>query len=128
MTAPDLKPCPFCGSEARMWQDPSHSAAWFIGCDDGETACFGAIHWDQTKAEAIAAWNTRTIPLAEALAVPEIKALEALLQEARSDLEIYITNEYPKDKHPYYERQWNRDMELCRRIDAALRAIGEGKA
>lgn len=47
--------------------------------------------------------------------------LEALLREARSDLEVYITNEYPKDKHPYYEGKWNRDMELCRRIDAALK-------
>ena len=47
--------------------------------------------------------------------------LEALLREARSDLEAYITHEYPKDEHPYYERMWNLDMELCRRIDAALK-------
>lgn len=59
MTAPDLKPCPFCGGEARKWQDPSHSAAWFIGCDDGDRDCFGSIHWAETEAEAIAAWNRR---------------------------------------------------------------------
>lgn len=47
--------------------------------------------------------------------------LEALLREARIDLEHYVTHEYPKHLHPYYERQWNRDMELCRRIDAALK-------
>ena len=47
--------------------------------------------------------------------------LEALLREARRDLEVYITHEYPKDEHPYYERMWNLDMELCRRIDAALK-------
>jgi len=47
--------------------------------------------------------------------------LEALLREARIDLEHYVTNEYPKHLHPYYERRWNRDMELCRRIDAELK-------
>ena len=47
-----------------------------------------------------------------------------LLKEARQDIEVYVTNEYPKDDHPYYERQWNRDMELCRRIDAVLAEIG----
>jgi len=47
--------------------------------------------------------------------------LEALLREARTDLEDYVTQEYPKHAHPYFERQWNRDMELCRRIDAALK-------
>lgn len=58
----------------------------------------------------------------------EIEKLTALLMEARQDLEVYITNEYPKEQHPYYERQWNRDMELCRRIDAALAEIeGEKK-
>lgn len=51
--------------------------------------------------------------------------LEALLREARIDLEDYVTQEYPKHAHPYFGRQWDRDMELCRRIDAALK--GEGK-
>lgn len=43
--------------------------------------------------------------------------LEALLREARIELEHYVTGEYPKDEHPHYERQWNRDMDLCRRIE-----------
>lgn len=50
-----------------------------------------------------------------------IERLKALLREARTDLEDYVTQEYPKHAHPYFERQWNRDMELCRRIDAALK-------
>jgi aspartyl/asparaginyl-tRNA synthetase len=58
----------------------------------------------------------------------EIEKLTALLKEARQDLEVYITNEYPKDQHPYYERQWNRDMELCRRIDAALEEVKDDPA
>ena len=63
-----LLPCPFCGGVARKWQDPSHSAAWFIGCDDGDTDCFGSIHWAETEAEAIAAWNRRAIPAPDARA------------------------------------------------------------
>lgn len=69
MTAPDLKPCPFCGGEAYLRSDVSHSKAYFIGCSTVD--CFGEIHWGQTKNEAIAGWNTRAdlIPamLAEAV-------------------------------------------------------------
>jgi predicted nucleic acid-binding Zn-ribbon protein len=50
------------------------------------------------------------------------KAVE-LLKEARQDLEGYVTHEWPKDEHPVYERKWERDMELCRRIDATLAEI-----
>jgi hypothetical protein len=46
-----------------------------------------------------------------------------LLKEARQDLEEYVTHEWPKDEHPVYERKWERDMELCRRIDATLAEI-----
>jgi len=56
------------------------------------------------------------------------KAVE-LLKEARQDIEEYVTHEWPKDEHPVYERKWERDMELCRRIDATLAEIeGIGKA
>jgi hypothetical protein len=50
------------------------------------------------------------------------KAVE-LLKEARQDLEEYVTHEWPKDEHPVYERKWERDMELCRRIDTTLAEI-----
>ncbi len=50
------------------------------------------------------------------------KAVE-LLKEARQDLEHYVTHEWPKDEHPVYERKWDRDMDLCRRIDATLAEI-----
>lgn len=55
----------------------------------------------------------------------DLSKIVALLKEARSDLEDYVTREYPKNKHPYYERQWTRDMELCRRIDAALEELDQ---
>ena len=55
------------------------------------------------------------------------KAVE-LLKEARQDLEWYVTQEWPKDEHPVYERKWERDMELCRRIDATLAEIESSEA
>jgi hypothetical protein len=55
------------------------------------------------------------------------KAVE-LLKEARQDLEEYVTHEWPKDEHPVYERKWERDMELCRRIDATLAEIENSEA
>jgi hypothetical protein len=62
----------------------------------------------------------------EALTAKLAKAVE-LLKEARQDLEEYVTHEWPKDEHPVYERKWERDMELCRRIDATLAEIEGGK-
>lgn len=62
-----LLPCPFCGGEAYLSNDASHSRAYFIGCNVED--CFGEIHWEQTKAAAIAAWNRRALPGAKAAPV-----------------------------------------------------------
>ena len=54
----DLKPCPFCGGKASSVEDYGHSSAWEVGCFNG--VCRVEPHvWEKTKAEAIAAWNTR---------------------------------------------------------------------
>jgi hypothetical protein len=58
----------------------------------------------------------------DALEAKLAKAVE-LLKEARQDLEEYVTHEWPKDEHPVYERKWDRDMELCHRIDTTLAEI-----
>ena len=50
----ELKPCPFCGGEAILM----HGAhAWEIHC----LPCTASVS-EMTKAEAIAAWNTRPTP------------------------------------------------------------------
>ena len=60
----------------------------------------------------------------EAAALRErVARLEGLLQEARTDLQSYVDHDYPPETcaaHPSVARQHFRDMELCRRIDAAL--------
>ena len=108
MTAPDLKPCPFCGGIAYLRDDASHSTAYFIGCATED--CFGETHWGQNEAEAVTGWNTRTTPLAEALAVPEVAAL------------VYAAKMVMHDLHHGNGLEGlhaNRD-----RLDAALHAIG----
>lgn len=53
-----LLPCPFCGGEASMSDDPNHSTAWEVGCYDPDCPAQPNV-WQVTKAEAIAAWNRR---------------------------------------------------------------------
>jgi hypothetical protein len=67
-------------------------------------------------------WVKRLADMQIASEAKLAKAVE-LLKEARQDLEEYVTHEWPKDEHPVYERKWERDMELCRRIDATLAEI-----
>ena len=68
--------------------------------------------------------------LSAAMELPEVRAVLALLAEARADLETYVNADYPADtcaEYPDIARRHARDMELCRRIDAALAAIKEPK-
>lgn len=56
----ELKPCPFCGGEAKVyWLD--YEEAWFAGC--GNNGCHVWPHiCHNTEAEAIEAWNRRYEP------------------------------------------------------------------
>jgi len=66
MTAPDLKPCPFCGGDKNMIckTDYDGGDAYAVSCRYPE--CHGGIFmlgygYFHTEAEAIAAWNTRAV-------------------------------------------------------------------
>ena len=56
--------------------------------------------------------------------------LRALLVEARDDIAEYVEHEYPFRLRISYrdnQRRWNRDMDICFRIDKALKEMDEGK-
>lgn len=73
MTAPELKPCPFCGVEASEFKDRGHSTAYNVGCFNGDCT-IEPNTWADTKAEAIAAWNTRADLSQSAIAAALMRA------------------------------------------------------
>lgn len=75
MSGPELKTCPFCGVRPHVHDDASHSTAFFADCyNDNCTVQPSA--YGLSKAEAIAAWNTRApLTVQDAAKVPEIAAL-----------------------------------------------------
>ena len=66
--ANELKPCPFCGSKARMWpsqtKSDSEGSYEIIGCSNIDCLIEPTTEEYLPYAEAIAAWNTRPAPAA----------------------------------------------------------------
>ena len=94
-----LLPCPFCGGEASdtglriwskalpetHWDDGSEiTKAYFCNCTScSVTNIVGSVGY-RTKAEAIAAWNTRAIPAVWRFAIREA-TLQARIEELVED-------------------------------------------
>lgn len=54
----ELKPCPFCGGEAEPFNPFENTeGTWCVLCSE----CAASTGFEQTEAEAIAAWNTRAV-------------------------------------------------------------------
>ena len=59
-----------------------------------------------------------------------IAELVGLVTESRRDLAVYVDADYPPHlcaQYPDIARRHHRDMELCRRIDAALAKLNGTK-
>lgn len=91
-----LKPCPFCGSPARLVEDSDHHGKWFnLGCgsdvpDQGEPcpAHYAFYTCDPSeKANAVTAWNTRVPPPSASVEAepvawrPEVIAFATLMEQ-----------------------------------------------
>lgn len=119
MTAPDLLPCPFCGSVDLTIREMDEE--WHVVSCNGCNAEGGYYPPNDSTMpeEAATFWNTRA-PLAEALVVPEVAALVKAAKVGLMDLEAWLAVAGIDDAH-------NTDMThyAVQELTAALRAIGE---
>lgn len=93
-----LLPCPFCGGKKNTIcrTDYDGRDAYAVSCRYSE--CHGAIFmlgygFFATKAEAIAAWNTRALPAVDPAAIRE-----AALREAAENIQRYVTDLKHEDR------------------------------
>lgn len=87
MTAPDLKPCPFCGADkVAVCQSERANPVFWVEC----ISCNAETQPSTNKAEAIAAWNTRATD-------PRIEALERERDEAKAMQECACSYDTPTD-------------------------------
>lgn len=75
-----LLPCPFCGVEASEVEDQGHSTGYNVGCFNGD-CIIEPYTWADTKAEAIAAWNTRALPAIDPAAIREAALVSAVAKK-----------------------------------------------
>ena len=69
----ELKPCPFCGSEAKLFADKK-TQDWGAICQQPECECNARIPYCSTREEAIEQWNRRAPD-------PRVAALEEALRK-----------------------------------------------
>ena len=78
----ELKPCPFCGSEGAILDEPFYEDEYGCFCNK---KCGAVGPCDEDGEKAIEFWNTR--PIEDALRA-EIARLSELLHDEMSQLEI----------------------------------------
>ena len=111
MSAPELKPCPFCGGKANAGFFPGD---YDISCDNCQFSisrhisdCGGE---DEAKATAVLDWNTR----ADLCDPTQDERVKALVEAAQAQLD--------------YMDMCREHGDLERNLRAALRALEQGKA
>ena len=79
----DLKPCPFCGKIPIIDKERSYT---LVGCFREECTMGGAFFQEDSEADAMTAWNTRTDPSAEIIAVlvESLKIIEGIGDGSRT--------------------------------------------
>lgn len=113
-------PCPFCGEPPGRMDRSSNSNStghvWFIYCYCGGYTAHAHQHGN-TEAEALAAWNRRASPRAEAVSDERVREL---LEDAWKRMDR--ARDLLTDGNPRYECNWGM---LDTKLDRA--ALSESK-
>ena len=98
--ADKLKPCPFCGSEAKL----ANAVAHYVRCDT--CMAFGPTALDDT--EAIKLWNTRKEE-------KEAYNYDALIEDGKTLLNLLDDYENSGGNRGVYAgEKWDKIMRLCK--------------
>ena len=117
MSGPELKPCPFCGGEARLF-------IGMVAFDDYEVQCakcgfsgpnFGASDEPDARDDAINHWNTRA-PV-EYAALPEVQAMIAgAFEAAANNIEDYPRVAPDRTEAQHYDEQIEHAQAIIRAL------------
>lgn len=113
MMAKKPDPCPCCASGADSYL--SEWMYWSVKCSDCRLQTEEVF---DTKAEAIAAWNTRPLSARE-------RATRDVLRDARSAIATLEPDALGMDADVNMRYEWPIRDELLSKIDAALAAYQE---
>ena len=92
----ELKPCPFCGEEAKI-VDCSYyheKKSWCAMC--GNPSCFAYTEAHKTKSLAKERWNKRPIEEALQKRIKELEDENGRLRKALKEIAEFANNEYGK--------------------------------
>lgn len=107
----ELKPCPFCGGEARWVEEHDRIGEPFgLVVDHGERCFIGSVmmaDWDAITA----AWNTRAA----------LKGRDVVLEEAAKKLDERASYHGDQDQGPRRSAAW-REAKECAQVIRKLKA------
>ena len=120
MSGPELKTCPFCGVRPHVHDDASHSTAFFADCCNDNCTIQPSAH-GLSKAETIAAWNTRaTVTVQDAARVVADGLADGEVWRVAVNGAAAILNSGMPEEY------WTPVKQIREALHAALRAIAEG--
>ena len=100
----ELKPCPFCGSEAKLFADKK-TYDWGAVCQQPECECNAKISYCSTREEAIEQWNRRTTE-----PDPRVAALVEALRHTQLRLKTQTQMPFYRDGERWFVTDFTKEQ------------------
>lgn len=111
---PELKPCPFCGGEAKIGSLGGDQENWAIWCSECGTPCVETGRQGDTKMGIIKVWNTRAkIEVTDEMVSNAKNHVRRVYNMYGDSVEISTTN-------PEYRTSAKLDLFIKETLKAAL--------